>query len=195
MSAELIRTFCPELEVRSKAKGGDGRTIVGLAVPYNQPQRIDDSLTEEFVRGAFDHQLNAAHRVRFTREHFTLGGTLIGRATMLRDDPSGLYGEFRVSNTPAGEETLELVKDGALSHLSIGFRERPGGNRHLRSGVVQRTKADLFEVAIVMTGAYSDEAVVTGVRSADGTRPDVERANLEQARKILASLPRHLPLT
>lgn len=187
---ELLRTFQPELEVRSAAKGGDGRTIVGLAVPYHAPQRIDQSLTEEFVPGAFDHQLRAAHRVRFTREHFTLGGALIGRATMLRDDPSGLYGEFRVSNTPLGDETLELVKDGALSHLSIGFRERPGGSRRTPAGVVQRTKADLFEVAVVMTGAYDENAVVTAVRSA-ASNP---KPNLERARQILASMPT-LPLT
>ena len=193
MTDTLIhRAFQPDLEVRSAAKGGDGRTIVGIAVPYNQPQYIDKDLTEEFLPGAFDHQLRAANRVRLTREHHGLGGHLIGRATELRDDARGLYGEFRVSNTPAGDETLELVKDGVLSHLSIGFRQPEGGYRRSRAGVVQRSKVNLFEVSVVMEGAYSDEAVVTGVRSVGG---GIQRSNLAELEQIIATLPVLPPLT
>jgi hypothetical protein len=156
------RSFAPELEVRS---GGntDGRTIYGIAVPYNAPTRINDNLVEQFSRGAFNHQLRAPQRVKFAREHMALGGTLIGAATLLRDDAAGLYGEWRVSRTPAGDETLELVRDGALDHLSIAFRERE--NQRLAGGVVNRRKADLNEVAVVLQGAYGDLAAAAGVRS------------------------------
>ncbi len=37
--------------VRSAAKGGDGRTVEGICVPYRQRQRIDDSLVEMFAPG------------------------------------------------------------------------------------------------------------------------------------------------
>jgi HK97 family phage prohead protease len=182
----LYRAFTPDLEIRSASKGGDGRTIYGLAVPYNYPQRIDDSLTEEFMRGAFDHQLRAAHRVPFTRGHMSQGGTLIGRAMDLSDDAAGLVGTWRVSNTPAGEETLELVRDGVLSQLSIGFYDR--ASRRTPAGVVQRVKADLTEVAIVLNGAYGEGALVAGVRSA------VTQDRMSEAKRILNSLPAHLPL-
>jgi HK97 family phage prohead protease len=155
------RSFVPDLEVRS---GGDGRTVYGIAVPYNAPTRIDDNLVETFARGAFNHQLAVPNRVKFAREHMLLGGTLIGAATLLRDDAAGLYGEFRVSRTPSGDETLELVRDRALDQLSVMFRERQ--NRRLAGGVTERVKADLGEVAIVMEGAYADKAAVAGVRSA-----------------------------
>lgn len=155
------RSFVPDLEVRS---GGDGRTIYGIAVPYGAPTRIDDTLVEQFSRGAFNHQLRAPGRVKFAREHVLLGGSLIGAATLLRDDAAGLYGEFRVSRTPAGDETLELVKDQALDQLSIMFRERQ--NRKLGGGIVDRVKADLAEVAVVMMGAYGELAAAAGVRSA-----------------------------
>jgi HK97 family phage prohead protease len=157
----LYRGFAPDLQVRSS---GDGRTVFGLAVPYNAPTRIDDSLVEQFSRGAFNHQLRAPGRVKFAREHVLLGGSLIGAATLLRDDASGLYGEWRVSKTPAGDETLELIRDGALDQLSIMFRERQ--NRRLSGGVTDRVKADLAEVAVVMQGAYGDLAMAAGVRSA-----------------------------
>lgn len=182
MSEMLYRSVTPELEVRA---GGDGRTIVGIAVPYDHPQRINERLVEQFSRGVFNHQLAAANRVKYSREHINLGGTLIGRATLLRDDAAGLYGEFRVSATPAGDETLELVRDGALSQQSIGFR--PVKQRRLQSGVIERTRADLFEVAIVLAGAYGEAAEVMAVRSdlpAATGRPGLARVD-----QVLASLP------
>jgi HK97 family phage prohead protease len=157
------RNFRPDLEVRAS---GDGRTIHGLAVPYNAPTRIHDSLIEQFARAAFNHQLGTPNRVKFSREHVPLGGVLIGAATELRDDKSGLYGAWRVSKTRDGDETLELVRDGALSHLSIEFRERQ--NRRLAGGITERVTADLLAVAVVMEGAYGDNAAVAGVRSAQG---------------------------
>lgn len=192
---DIYRTFTPDLEVRS---GGDGRTIVGIAVPYGKPVRIDPELTEQFRSGAFNHQLKAAHRVRFTREHLALGGTLIGATKLLRNDAAGLYGEWRASKTAIGDETIELVRDGALREFSIGFREVH--NRRLPSGAIERTRANLFEVAITMQGAYGEAAMVEAVRSAElvGEHgPELHHCpscggpteRLDQARQILAGLP------
>lgn len=163
MTEILTRAFVPELEVRSSGKGGDGRTIEGLAVPYGQAQRIDFDLTEQFARGAFNHQLRAPNRVKLGREHPLMGGSVIGKAIELRDDAAGLWGAWRVSATPAGDETLTLVRDGVLDELSVAFRERQ--NRTLDDGTVERVKADLFEVSVVLMGAYGRGAVVTGVRA------------------------------
>ena len=161
MAEMQYRSFRPDLEVRS---GGDGRTIYGIVVPYNAPTRIDTNLVESFARGAFNHQLNAPSRVKLAREHVLLGGALIGAGALFRDDAAGLYGELRASRTPIGDETIELVKDGALNQLSIMFEERQ--NRRLQGGVTERVKAHLAEVAVVMAGAYGDLAAAAGVRSA-----------------------------
>jgi len=183
----VFRSFAPDLEVRSAAQGGDGRTIVGIAVPYERPQRIDRTLVEAFARGAFNHQLRAGHRVPFTREHMSLGGTLIGRTVELRDDAAGLYGEWRVSKTPAGDETLELVRDGVLPHLSIGFREDK--NKRGSDGTVIRTRAHLTEVAVTLEGAYGNHAAISGVRSADEDQDedDDTRPRLLHVRRMLAT--------
>lgn len=172
----LYRAFTPDLEVRSG--DGTGRTVYGIAVPYNAPTRINGSLTEVFVRGAFDHQLARPGRVKFSREHLPLGGELIGAATLLRDDAAGLYGEFRIAATPKGNETLELIRAGALDELSIGFIEVPGQNRRGSGNLVERHRADLREVAVVMEGAYGQLATAAGVRSAarpDGSTVDIYR--------------------
>lgn len=180
----FTRTFEPEFEVLPRAKGGDGRTIVGIAVPYDRPMRINAQLVEQFDRGAFNHQVDAALRIPFSRDHLSPQRStgVIGRTQMLRDDPVGLVGHWRVSATPLGDETLELVKDGALSHLSIAFRERQ--NRRLPGGVVGRVKADLQHVAVVAEGAYGDSAAVSDVRSATDQLRDQQLAEI---RKILES--------
>lgn len=170
----MYRSFSPDLEVRS---GGDGRTVYGIAVPYNAPVRIDDTLVEQFARSSFNHQIGAPGRVKFAREHVMLGGTLMGALTMMRDDPAGLYVEMRASRTPVGDETLELIRDGALDELSVAFRERQ--NRKLAGGVIERVKADLLEVAVVMAGAYGQLATAAGVRSAQGGGVPVDPEDLK----------------
>lgn len=190
--SDLIRTFAPDLEIRAAAQGGDGRTVVGIAVPYGRAQRIDSTLVEQFARGAFNHQLSAPNRVRFSREHMSFGGALIGRAIELRDDAAGLWGAWRVSATPAGEETLTLVADGVLDELSVGFRERQ--NRRLPDGTIERVRADLVEVSVVLSGAYGRGALVEAVRaqmdegvttcSCGATVP-----RLDAARQVLENLP------
>lgn len=173
--SEQFRTFAPCLEVRTGANQ-DGRTIYGIAVPWNAPMRINDGLVEEFAPGAFDHQIRAHRgqlgapvmRISYAREHLPLGGKLIGRVSMMRNDTAGQYVELRVAKTPDGDETLELVREGALPHLSVGFRERHDGNLRKAGGVVCRTKADMFEIASTLEGAYGDLAMAAGVRSAAG---------------------------
>lgn len=175
MTTELIRrAFDVELELRSAGTGPDkGRIVHGRAVPYGVPQYIYDGLTEEFVRGAFDHQLRAANRIRLAREHVQLGGTMIGALRELDDRADGLYFSAKVSKTPVGDETLELVHDKALREVSIGFRERPHGNKRTEHNVLQRVAADLFEVALVTEGAYGEQAELAGVRSRQHVDPAV----------------------
>lgn len=165
LAGEQYRAYTPDLEV---AGTGDGRTIRGIAVPYNQVQVINRNLTEEFLPGAFDHQMNALHRVKFMWGHRNQGGVQIGHMTAARNDAAGLYGEWHVSKTTAGNDALELAKDGALDQMSVGFRTVQSGSHRTPQGVIQRAKAHLFEVALVPEGAYGDGATVTGIRSADG---------------------------
>lgn len=185
----LYRSFTPDLEVRSD---GDGRTIVGIAVPWGVTIDVpSEGIRERFARGTFNHQIRAASRVAFAREHIPLGGVLIGPTKLLRDDARGLYWEARASKTPAGDETLELVRDGALRELSIGFKERRNGNRTVADPggrITERFKADLAEVAVVMAGAYGAGAVTTGVRSlellGDEELPDEEEQLAEALRSL-----------
>jgi len=176
MSTNEIRSYALDLEIREDENGG--RTIYGIAVPYDKEQRVSGDTTEVFRRGAFADVIKAAHRVKLLRNHESKNP--IGRATLLRETDQGLYAEFKVSRTREGDDALELVKDGALDQLSIGFM--PIKNRKRTDGVIERLKAHLAEVSLVTFGAYGDLATVNGVRSQEplGTpRLDAAKAILD----------------
>jgi HK97 family phage prohead protease len=156
-----IRSFAAELSLRGD---GDGRTVVGVAVPYGQPARIGYRTTETFTRGAFTGTDPAD--VPFTATHPKDGAELpIGITVELRDEPDGLHGAWRVSRTQLGDDVLALIGDGAVRYLSIGFAELPGGDRWNRERThVERTHARLDHVATVRAGAYPG-AVIAGIRA------------------------------
>jgi HK97 family phage prohead protease len=157
----FTRAFLGDLCVRS-----DGRTITGLAVPWDTPTRVSDggaSYLEAFSRGAFTRTIaERGDRIKFLALHDQRRLPL-GRITSLTEDASGLVIEARVSETSAGDEALTLIRDGALDGLSIGFRPV----RHVvKDGVTVRTEARLNEVSAVSIPAY-DDARILAVRSAD----------------------------
>lgn len=155
-----FRSFTPDLEVRAASK----RLLCGIVVPYGVNQRIDDALTERFENGVFARQAKAAHRVRLLNYHSTEPAHLqLGHAVELREEPRGLYGEFRVVASPTGDHFLALAREGSLREWSIGFI--PEAHR-MDGRITVHTRASLFETALVPEGAYGDLAAVGAVRAA-----------------------------
>lgn len=159
MTDRLSRAWQVDLEIR-----GDGRTIYGLAAPFNTPADIFEMgqrFTEMIAPGAFTRTIaERGNKVKLLALH-DMQSLPIGRATNLVEDTRGLVGEFRVSATAAGDEALTLVRDGALDSFSIGFslvRDAWQGD--------QRTlhEVRLHEVSLVPFPAY-ETALVAGVRS------------------------------
>jgi len=173
------RNYSVNLELRANS---DGRTIFGIAVPYNKEQRITSTMIEVFRKGVFSEVIKAPHRVKLLRGHGE--NNVLGRATLLRETDEGLYAEFKISKTREGDEALELVKDGALDQLSVGFM--PIKNKKRTDGVMERLKAHLAEVSLVTFGAYGELASVTGMREG---QPHLT-PRLDEARKILDAIQR-----
>jgi HK97 family phage prohead protease len=164
MTDVLVREIATGLQVRD---GGDGRVLHGPLLPWNVEARVLDRgrlVVETFARGALADADPA--RVPLTARHPTDNQQLpIGLTVELRDEPDAMHGAWHVSKTAAGDEVLELARDGVPLGLSIGFRELPGGSRWSpdRRRVV-RTRAELDHIAVVRTPAYVGAGVV-GVRS------------------------------
>lgn len=87
----------------------------------------------------------------------------IGVYEEMREDETGLYVKGRLSDTQMGREAHTLLKDGALSGLSIGFQTLKSKMDDER-GVRTLTEVALWEVSLV-TFPANDAARVTVVKS------------------------------
>lgn len=181
MTDNITRHFEPDLEVRA---AGDGRTIAGIVVPFDRVARVSDggpSYDEMFRRGSFAKTIKErGDRVKLLSQHNSHTNPL-GRAVELREDAAGLFGEFRVSKTQAGDEALELVRDGALDSFSVGFAPV---NHVSENGVKVRTEVKLREASLVTFPAYED-ALITGVRS---TLDALANMTAEERAELIAAL-------
>src|SRR5215217_5207182 len=158
----LTRTFTGDLHVRD-----DDRVITGTLVPYGQPVQIREygkTYTEDFAAGAFAADVDRAAEIELTALHPRSGAELpIGITLTLTDTPTGLDGEWRISETDFGTEVLTLVRDKALRSLSAGFSE--GRNKWHTRDCVTRLTAQLDHAALVRRGAYPNARL----RAAEGT--------------------------
>lgn len=186
MADWLTRANRTDLEIR-----GDGRTVVGIAMPWDEPTEIREAMggyTEVFRRGAFARTIaeRGPEKVKFLAKHDHQALPL-GRAHVLREDAAGLYVELRASKTAQADDVLELIRDQALDGLSIGFA--PDKDRWTRDrSAVERLSVRLAEISAVDFAAYSG-AVVTGVRSATPYDPQLDRERQRYALTIKGLLP------
>jgi uncharacterized protein len=174
----LVRTYAADqLEVRSEA-----RTIVGIAVPFDSETTIWESgrrYREVVRRGAFRRTLaeRGPQRVKVLANHDERSWP-IGRAQVLPEDHNGLYAELAVSRTRAGDEALELIRDGALDGLSIGFSPVA---QDYQDDLCVRTEIALREISVVAFPAF-DGARISAVRaSMPPLRRDLARALQNEA--------------
>ena len=155
------------------AADSERRTIVGTVVPY-YPAVGNTSLGPvSFQPGS----VRASETVKLVLEHDLKRP--IGRATAFVDGPERLVGTFRLSHTTAASDALVEASDGLRDGLSVGARIV----EHTvdESGTMIVTAADLVEVSLVHTPAFS-EAVVTQVAASD---PESDQTTTESEEDIV----------
>src|SRR4051794_32748850 len=117
----IYRAAFDALEIRTT---GDGRTVVGRAVPYDSWTRIHDAdgeYDERFMHGAFARSVDQrASKIPLRAKHQERALPL-GPIREFDERADGLWISARVSRTQAGDEILELVNDEVLNGLSVGF--------------------------------------------------------------------------
>jgi HK97 family phage prohead protease len=151
------RTSPITLELRA-----DGRTIAGIAMPYNSPTKVG-GYVERFLPGAFADADPAQVPLTTVHDRESLP---IGRAVRLTDTQAGLEAELRVSETRLGDEALTLIRDGAATGLSVGFIPVEDHWDQTRT-IVERVKAKLVEISLVAFPAYADARVMAVRSNAD----------------------------
>jgi HK97 family phage prohead protease len=121
--------------------GEDGWGVSGFASTWDRDEGGD-----VILKGAFAESLrsNPKPPLLFHHKH----DQVVGVARRLEETPEGLWGEWRLSRTALGQDTRELVRDGALSGLSIGYTIPPGGAERKGDTRYLRT-VRLLETSIV----------------------------------------------
>ena len=174
---------------------GDGRTLVGLAVPFGVELEVSDywgwdSYTEVFEKGSFTKTIRDRSKPVPLLAHHAHRALGIGRATSLVETDAGLEATFHLTEgVQLADEVLALVLDEAISGLSIGFEpvkeSRTEGSARTppsRSDLVVRTEVALREVSVCNFPAY-ELAGVTGVRDASVARhPSIASLTAERGR-------------
>ncbi|MDD3029970.1 MAG: HK97 family phage prohead protease [Alphaproteobacteria bacterium] len=168
-----------------KALGGDG-VFTGYASVFGE---LDDQ-NEIVAAGAFTRSLAKWRRqARMPALLWMHDPTQpIGVWQSIREDANGLFVEGRLAvRTQKGGEAYELLKLGALTGLSIGYRvvrSRPDATRRARI----LTDVDLFEISLV-TFPANDAARVADVKRAASSDENVflaqAAARLRQAAHVL----------
>jgi phage head maturation protease len=183
----IERGFRGRLVGRADVQASE-RIIEGVVVPFGAIAEVQDSpggprYRESIARSAVDglaagdvllDYLTEPPRSYNTHE----GSRLAGRGIASEPGEGGLWMQFRVARTAAGDELLGLTdaSEGppVLADLSVQFR--PIAERRRSDGVVERTAIDIRRVTVVPTGAYSG-ATITAVRAAsEGDMPQINGA-------------------
>lgn len=88
-------------------------------------------------------------RVKLLRQH--VSDRVIGKVTFLDETLDGLAFRARIADVLDGKETLELIRAGVLSAISVGFDV---GDAFIDdNGIRHITKAELWEISVVTWGA------------------------------------------
>jgi HK97 family phage prohead protease len=156
----------PRIEYRTALElRSDGRTLYGLAAPYNQPATIG-SFTERIARGAFARVLRDKSDVLLCRDHNT--NQLLARCSnsslVLEDASDGLHFRAQLAEFTLADDTLAQVRAGLLAGMSIGFYTRAETWNGARD---QRTLNDLELVEISAVGpavAYGGTSIAARSR-------------------------------
>jgi HK97 family phage prohead protease len=147
--------------------GGDGRTLLGRAVPYGVTAEVGP-FKERFVLGAFAKQIasGTVGRVKVYESHQArlAGAPPIGKTSELHERSDGLHGAWPLFATSRADDALQLVRDGEVTGMSVGFRAVAGGSVQTRDGVVERRVVHLDHVILTHEPAYADAGVLA-VRS------------------------------
>lgn len=137
----------------------EARTIEGLAVPYERETKLGPGYYETIALDAYQ-PAGGVGQIKLLWRHDEVIGA--GTATSGHD---GVPIQARISQTSAGDDAYQLLKDGVVDSLSIGFIPLEyeetwddDGSLHVRQKLI-----DVKEVSLVPWPAY-DDAKVTKVR-------------------------------
>jgi HK97 family phage prohead protease len=136
------------------------RIIAGKIVPFED--EIGDTSAGKVIFEKGSIEIDDVKAVKLLLEHDPKQP--IGRMQKAEDDDSGIYAEFKVSNTTRGTDSLIEASENLRSGLSVGVEVIKGKNTN---GVYRISSARLLEVSLVQAAAFKSAEVLSVAASQD----------------------------
>lgn len=159
-------TFAASFEVKEMQGEGAG-AFEGYASTFGNVDHVNDVIEKGAYKATIEKFKANGSKMPLLYQHNT--GDVRGVITYMAEDVKGLHVQGRLLKTERGQELREMLKEGAIRKMSIGFM--PKLYEYDQGGDIRVLKEiDLFEVSMV-TFPANEAAVVTNVKSL----PDNER--------------------
>lgn len=145
-------------ELKESSVDMDTRTFSGYASTWDI-----DQVGDVIHQGAFIKSITEAFpakRIKVLWQH----GEPLGMPTEMREDEYGLYVKGKISKTRLGDEALELMRDGVVDRMSIGFTIPQGKSDYDEEGTRHIREIKLMEFSPV-TFPANEAAIITGVKT------------------------------
>lgn len=168
------------LQFKSDDVNMSSRTFAGYASTWDE-----DSGGDIISKGAFNKTMERKDRIKVLWQH----NEPIGKSLNMSTDTKGLFVEGKISKTRLGDEAIELMNDGVIDQMSIGFSIPNGKSEYNEKGNRLIHEVKLFEYSLV-TFPMNEKAIITSVKSvSDAIRSGAYNANeVKELSEALAEL-------
>ena len=146
------------LELKETAIDMSARTIEGYAATWDLDQANDI-----INKGAFTKTISEGFtnkRIKMLWQH----DAPLGMPSEMFEDDRGLYVKGKISRTQLGDEALELMRDGVVDRMSIGFSIPQNKAGYNDEGIRIISEVKLFEFSPV-TFPANEAAHILAVKS------------------------------
>jgi HK97 family phage prohead protease len=149
------------------------RIISGKIVPFEN--EIGNTSVGKVIFEKGSIQIDDPSKVKLLLEHDPKSP--IGRMKKVEEDDSGIYAEFKVSNTTRGTDSLIEASESLRSGLSVGVEVLKGKNTN---GIYRVSAAKLMEVSLVQAAAFESAAVTSVAASSAEAEPTETKTENEE---------------
>lgn len=167
------------VDVEAAAGETPTRTISGIAAPYNVSATVSDGTNVQFAPGSLPLDGKAPKLFMYHDS-----SQPVGLVTSRTETPEGMLFTAKIADTPAGNEALQLAKEGVLDNVSVGVDVVTSSRAE--DGTMIITSAIWRELSLVPIPAFSG-ATITDVAASADTTPDEISVTIPQVEETTVS--------
>lgn len=159
------------------------RTFAGYASTWDLDQGGDI-----IHKGAFKKTISErGNQVKVLWQHDQ--NQPIGLPVSMVEDSKGLLVEAKLSNTTLGNDVIELLKDGVVNQMSIGYSIPANKSEINAKGFRDISEVKLYEFSPV-TFPMNESAIITGAKNMRDALAmgRIEQKDLQQVQELLKDL-------